>query len=379
MFLGAKLSTTNYDALLIGWEGQPHITNVDFHGGNSTYCAGESARANMTGPDNWEIDDSGLNCDTPFTVIIGANTFPANWAVLTSGPTQIKVEFNQDAKSGGGAQGADYTGNYLLVEAGANGFFNTQSCAVPGGGNATVDDSKVTINSAAYDGSDPFIVTLGINGGVPLPVGRYRLFICGTATIQNTADAELNEGVFDSILSFTVRALPDTGYSPGRVTVLPQQPMENAYTSSGLQIEIPSLGVEAGIVGVPNDWDVRWLGSSVGWLPGTAFPTWAGNTALTAHVYGPDGLPGPFVDLGRLGWGDEVVIHAWGQRYVYEVRQNYLARPSSLTPLQHEEYDWVTLLTCERYDEALGGYAFRRVVRAVLIDAAPEWWSGFPH
>jgi hypothetical protein len=52
-----------------------------------------------------------------------------------------------------------------------------------------------------------------------------------------------------------------------------------------LQLEIPDFGFQSEIVGVSSDWDVTWLGDSVGYLPGTAFPTWSGNTAIAGHVY----------------------------------------------------------------------------------------------
>jgi len=45
MFYSAKLSTTNYDALLTGWDAQNLQNGVTFDGGNSTYCTGETARA----------------------------------------------------------------------------------------------------------------------------------------------------------------------------------------------------------------------------------------------------------------------------------------------------------------------------------------------
>ena len=60
MFVGVTLSTVNYDALLIGWDAQNLNPNVSFHGGNSKYCAGASARANMISSDNWSIIDGGI-------------------------------------------------------------------------------------------------------------------------------------------------------------------------------------------------------------------------------------------------------------------------------------------------------------------------------
>ncbi len=62
MFANVTLSTANYDALLIGWQGQPHNNNVTFSGGNSKYCHGENARNILTGPDGWTITDGGKDC-----------------------------------------------------------------------------------------------------------------------------------------------------------------------------------------------------------------------------------------------------------------------------------------------------------------------------
>ncbi len=166
--------------------------------------------------------------------------------------------------------------------------------------------------------------------------------------------------------------LPDTGFAPGRVSVLPAPSAEIRYRSLGdLWLEVPDLGVQIPIVGVPlqdEGWDVTQLWDQAGYLEGTAFPTWAGNTALSAHVYLSDGTPGPFVRLGELLWGDEVILHAFGQRYRYEVRQVTSVRPDDLSVLRHEEYDWVTLITCQGYDEQQDAYRSRMVVRAVLVE-----------
>ncbi len=59
MFDGVTLSTSNYDALLIGWEANPHFHYVVFSGGDSQYCAGAAARANMINNDGWSITDGG--------------------------------------------------------------------------------------------------------------------------------------------------------------------------------------------------------------------------------------------------------------------------------------------------------------------------------
>ena len=122
-----------------------------------------------------------------------------------------------------------------------------------------------------------------------------------------------------------------------------------------------------------GEWDLAWLGDQVGYLNGTAFPTWSGNTALTGHVYDADGQPGPFAYLGELRYGDRVELHAWGQTYEYEVREVTTTLPTNLRPVtQHEEYDWLTLVTCKGYDEEGARYRWRQIVRAVLVDVRAE-------
>jgi LPXTG-site transpeptidase (sortase) family protein len=165
--------------------------------------------------------------------------------------------------------------------------------------------------------------------------------------------------------------LPDTGFPPGKITLLPKQPPAKAFQDLGeLWLEIPALNIQAPIIGVPQSgsgWDVHWLWDQAGYLEGTAFPTWNGNTGIAAHTYLPSGTPGPFANLEKLVWGERVVIHGWGQRYIYEVRTISRVWPDDLSVLQHEEYDWITLISCDGFDEGSGRFQQRLVVRAVLI------------
>ncbi|HQO98980.1 MAG TPA: sortase, partial [Anaerolineaceae bacterium] len=113
-------------------------------------------------------------------------------------------------------------------------------------------------------------------------------------------------------------------------------------------------------------------------LDSTAFPTWKGNSVLTAHVYDATGDPGLFYNLSRLKWGDQVIVHLYGQVYRYEVREVLSVLPNSSAPLRHEEKPWLTLLTCQGYNPKDGNYALRLAVRAVLlsIDDTPVGGSG---
>jgi large repetitive protein len=165
--------------------------------------------------------------------------------------------------------------------------------------------------------------------------------------------------------------LPRTGFAPGKITMLPEQPDDFAYFAlSDLWLEIPKLGVKEDIVGVPydvKDWNLTWLGRQAGYLSGSAYPTHNGNSAITAHAYLADGTPGPFAKLNTLSYGDQVIVHLGGQKYIFEVRENLRVRPDNTSILKHEEKPWLTLITCQNYDEGTKDYIYRIAVRAVLV------------
>jgi LPXTG-site transpeptidase (sortase) family protein len=82
---------------------------------------------------------------------------------------------------------------------------------------------------------------------------------------------------------------------------------------------------------------------------------------------------GPFSDIKGMQSGDKVYLHAYGQVYVYQVQENRKIQPTNVsTVFKHEEYDWVTLVTCEDYNATTTTYTYRRMVRAVLISVIPE-------
>jgi LPXTG-site transpeptidase (sortase) family protein len=88
---------------------------------------------------------------------------------------------------------------------------------------------------------------------------------------------------------------------------------------------------------------------------------------LTSHVYLATGLPGPFVNLSKLKYDDQIIVHAYGQKYVFAVRSNTVVMPNDASVFRHEEKSWLTLVTCKEYDEKTGTYRKRVVVRAVLV------------
>ncbi len=182
--------------------------------------------------------------------------------------------------------------------------------------------------------------------------------------------------------SITRPALPATGFAPGVVTDLPPQTLQSRYASLGdLWLEIPALGVKIPIVGVPldtNGWDLTWLGDQAGYLEGTAFPASVGNSGLTGHVYLANGQPGPFVNLHTLHWGQSVIVHFNGSKYIYKVQTVRRVWPYDLSALKHAEVPTLTLITCQGYNEADGSYRYRIAVQAVLVDIQPDYVSAEP-
>jgi LPXTG-site transpeptidase (sortase) family protein len=164
--------------------------------------------------------------------------------------------------------------------------------------------------------------------------------------------------------------LPSTGFAPNVSSVVKARPEGVNYAqSTDMILEIPQLAQNLTIVGVPeviDGWNLDWLGNQAGYLYGTAYPTWQGNSVITGHVYLPDGKPGPFINLKTLKYDDRIIIHAWNQQYIYQVRSITTVAPDNLSILSHENKSWLTLLTCQDYNPADNDYLMRLAVRAVL-------------
>lgn len=168
--------------------------------------------------------------------------------------------------------------------------------------------------------------------------------------------------------------LPNTGFAPGRRTFLPRQPVDQAYASpTNLSLEIPKLALSLPVVGIPKEgsgWDISWLSRQAGYLEGTAFPSFQGNSVLTSHVYLADGTPGPFEHLNTLAYGDRFRLHAYGSTFTYEVRSVRSVSPGDTSVMAHKDEPWITLLTCQDFDPASHAYLKRLAVSAVLVQSS---------
>lgn len=195
----------------------------------------------------------------------------------------------------------------------------------------------------------------------------------GDAMDINTGDPNTDERRVAQaryLWDVTPRGSPETGFAPDRTSILSEKTVD--YKDLGnLSLSIPRIGIETPIIGVPETkggWDVTWLGEDAGWLNGTAFPTFEGNSVITGHVYDSNGKPGPFNNLGKLRYGDKIYVQAYGFKYTYEVREVLTVKPDDLKAiLKPEKFSWITLLTCKDYIEEKDSYASRLLVRSVLV------------
>jgi LPXTG-site transpeptidase (sortase) family protein len=242
--------------------------------------------------------------------------------------------------------------------------------------------NMITIDFGTIAPSDSWTVTIitVVTQGTP-PGGTNDVTLS-----SEPPDADLNNNDDEVFITITSggggEELPETGFAPDRETALPGMPSNFTYREYGeLTLEIPNLDLETTIVGVPKDengWDVTWLWDKAGYLSGTAFPTWSGNSVITGHVVLANGLEGPFADLNELEYGDAVIVHGWGEQYVYEIREVDVVSPYDPSVLRHEEYPWLTLVTCAGFDETSDSYRWRVVARAVMLSIeleAGNWTS----
>ena len=252
------------------------------------------------------------------------------------------VESNPEENDDFSASGSSWSGHWIIRQ--------------PSHGSAEIG-SIIYTPDEDYTGSDSLTYIICDNADY-----------CMRGSVSYTVGSGSGSG---SSTSSAGGVLPYTGFPGGSVTELAAQPDDVSYLETEMQLEISALDVLIPIIGVPgteSGWDITWLGENAGYLEGSAFPTWEGNTVLTAHNYMADGKPGPFNKLETLNFGDLITIHAWNQDYIYEVRIRDIVNYDNTSLFNASEYDMITLITCKNYDESSGSYLNRVVVQAVLVD-----------
>lgn len=218
---------------------------------------------------------------------------------------------------------------------------------------------------------DVFTVTIVTRVNVRgLPPGGSNAVTLSSTSVPDPLPND-SAATLVSIYSGSGVDMPDTGFAPDTVTQLPAMPAGLYQEYSDLALEIPSIGMNSRIVGLKmagNRWDVSWLGDDLGYLEETAFPSWNGNSVITGHVYKADGKPGPFQKINQLKYGDPIHLHIYGLNYVFEVREVMTIQKDDIkTVMKHESTPWITLMTCQGYDDENKSYRSRILVRAALV------------
>ncbi|MBQ6507933.1 MAG: leucine-rich repeat protein [Flexilinea sp.] len=171
------------------------------------------------------------------------------------------------------------------------------------------------------------------------------------------------------ILLSRITELPATGFPTRGDIPLSVRPESFTYTDLKMRIQIPAIGVDAELAGIPETngtWKTEWLEDRAGLLGGTALPG-EGFSIVAAHNTLNAEKAGPFIFLSMLERNDTIIISGTnGSIKIFRVFANELLEPDDLGKLASiagEENDTLVLITCEN-ESAAGGYLNRRAVFA---------------
>lgn len=194
---------------------------------------------------------------------------------------------------------------------------------------------------------------------------------CGAVSANDSGSVTLRVSQNSAVEAVTVHE-PETGFAPGVTTRIPLQPLADLYQTFGsVSIQIPDIKMDVPLVGIPqmeDSWDITWLGDDAGWLNGTAFPGFDGNSVIVGHVFTADGQPGPMNKLETLQWGDQILVQNGNETLVYAVTSVAYVKPNDPSIFKHSDTSVLTLVTCKGYNEVTGHYNWRVVVKAKLVE-----------
>lgn len=162
--------------------------------------------------------------------------------------------------------------------------------------------------------------------------------------------------------------------------------VRSAVPSQISRIIIPSIGVDSKVVEV--GWEIKeqngqqiavWQVAeyAVGHHRGSANPGEGSNIVLAGHVGGYGKV---FKDLIKVREGDQVILFAGGQQYLYVVREQVLVHEEGVSPEQQAmnalyiaptNEEMVTLVTCWP-DRGPKKFKYRIIVRATPYGAATD-------
>ena len=161
MFQGVRLSPTNYDALLVGWDAQNLLRGIRFHAGTSKYDSDVAhvARENMIadGGDNWTITDGGRVQvgDPPTDIFLSSTSIAEN-----AGANAVVGTLSTNGEA------SSYT--YALVA--GEGDTDNASFRISG-------TALQLIASADYETKTTYAVRLKVDGVTPVVAKQFAITV----------------------------------------------------------------------------------------------------------------------------------------------------------------------------------------------------------
>ena len=266
--LGARID-------LIVTHGGGGTTTVGFPDNNVSYNHEFFGFIDTAGFTSFEVMETDGTVNQPYYIfgddftfaVAGADTTPptvtgiASWedtgdGVLSEGEStdvdisELTVRFSEPVwDAAGDTDPDDVTNpdNYLLFSDGGDGF-DTVDCA---GGVAT-GDTAIAVEVWEYVSGNPSETLLFLNGDVALPVGTYRLLVCGTTSIVdwagNVLDGDGNgTGGDDFVRNFEITAPVNHPPTADDQTVSTAEDTALGITLTGSDVDGDPIGFTLGV------------------------------------------------------------------------------------------------------------------------------------
>ncbi len=171
----------------------------------------------------------------------------------------------------------------------------------------------------------------------------------------------LNFGAYWQRFEYNVNGKP---VEKEPIVVAPAEP-EIQYKP---EVQIPKIGVIAPLI---TDVDpavmIEYLKLGVTQYLDTAKPGQVGNSVIVGHSsdfpWSDGQYKNVFALLDKLVIGDQIIIPFGSQRYIYEVYETTVVKPTELAVLKKTDEPIVTLLTCY----PVGTTRSRLIIRAKLV------------
>ncbi len=229
MFSGVTLSSSNYDLLLAGWNGQQLTPGVTFDGGNSLYRSTEAqtAKDEMIRSDGWSITDGGRGTmnQAPTNIFLSSTRIAEN----AGANAEVGMLSNTD-------RGGTYV--YTLVPGdgdGDNGSFTTLGTALRLTSSADYESRKATysVRINVSDGSHDFAkhFTISVDDENEAPTARDAAFSVSEISTVGTPVGTVTATDPDHAWPNNVLTYAITGGNTGNVFAI--NPTTGAVTVAG--------------------------------------------------------------------------------------------------------------------------------------------------